>query len=232
MSYLPVGAGWASVADEAGTTARWLDEPGVEHLDQIKAYLDCRSRGVPPPAALTQAWEGFYGFYAPRIRAFLKRWCLSEADRNDCLQDVWHEVVVRFVRFRHDPRRAQFSTWLMTLARNKAVDAIRRRNRHVLESLGGDAATAAQDPGPDPAAQYERGRVLAQVRGVLAELSRQVSPTSYRVVYLRWIEGRPAAEVAAALALTPEQVRFRTCRLKRKVRELLERAGDPGGSGL
>ena len=80
------------------------------------------------------------------------------------------------------------------------------------------------DPGLDPAAAYERRQTLAQVRSALAQLSSEVSPKSYQVLYLRWIEGRPTAEVAAALALTPGQVRFRTYRMKRKVRDLLERS--------
>ncbi len=110
----------------------------------------------------------------------------------------------------------------MTLARNKAVDVIRLRTRHVFESLGDGESTPATDPDLDPAATYERRRTLAQVRSALAQLSSEVSPKSFQVLYLRWIEGRPTAEVAAALALTPSQVRFRACRMKRKVRHLLE----------
>jgi RNA polymerase sigma-70 factor (ECF subfamily) len=211
-------------AGGAGRAVRSLDETGPEFLDEIKAYLDCRSRGVDPPPSLAEAWEGFYGVYAPRIRTFLKKWDLSEADRSDCLQEVWHEVVAQLARFGHDPGRARLSTWLLTLARNKAVDAIRRRRRHAFESLGEGESTTAMDPGLDPAAAYERRQTQAQVRGALAQLSSQVSPKSYQVLYLRWIEGRPTAEVAAALALTPGQVRFRTCRMKRKVRDLLERS--------
>ena len=112
----------------------------------------------------------------------------------------------------------------MTLARNKAVDAIRRRSRHAFESLGEGDAVAVRDPGPDPADAYERSRTQGQVRSVLAELSSRVSPTSFQVLYLRWIEGRTTSEVADALELTPDQVRFRAHRMKRKVRDLLERS--------
>jgi RNA polymerase sigma-70 factor (ECF subfamily) len=205
-----------------GTRVHPRDEPDRATLEAIKAYLDCRSRGIEPPPRLAAAWEAFYGSYAPRIRKFLRRWALSEADRNDCLQEVWHEVVSQLGRFGHDPGRARLSTWLMTLARNKAVDVIRRRSRHPLESLDDSGEAAALDPGPDPSAEYERRRTLARVHRVLAQLSSQVSPMSFQVVYLRWIEGRPTAEVAAALALTPGQVRVRTCRMKRKVSRLLE----------
>jgi DNA-directed RNA polymerase specialized sigma24 family protein len=112
----------------------------------------------------------------------------------------------------------------MTLARNKAIDLIRLRSRHVVKSLGDGEGMTAMDPGPDPAATYERRRTLAQVRSALAQLSSQVSPKSFQVLYLRWIEGWATADVAAALALTPSQVRFRSCRMKQKVRHLLERS--------
>ncbi len=203
---------------------RSLHQPGPELLDALKSYLICRSRGVEPPPPLAEAWQDFYEYYAPRIRTFLRRWALSEADRNDCLQDVWHEVVAGLGHFAHDPGRACLSTWLMTLARNKAVNAIRRRSRHAVESLGVREAMAVRDPGPDPADAYERSRTQGQVRSALAELSSRVSTTSFQVLYLRWIEGRTTSEVADALELTPEQVRFRTHRMKRKFRDLLERS--------
>jgi DNA-directed RNA polymerase specialized sigma24 family protein len=58
------------------------------------------------------------------------------------------------------------------------------------------------------------------VRGVLAELSGRVSACSYQILHLRWIEGRPLPEIAAALGLTPAQVRFRHHRVKQKFRRL------------
>ena len=85
------------------TPGRGLFETGPESLEAIKAYLECRSRGVEPISGLAEAWEGFYAFYDPRIRKFLGRWALSDADRSDCLQEVWHEVVAQLARFEHDP---------------------------------------------------------------------------------------------------------------------------------
>lgn len=238
MPHLPIAARPATATTGPATGGRSFNEPGAELIGEIQDYLEFRSRGVDPPPPLAETWDDFYRFYAPRIRAFLKRWALSEADRNDCFQDVWHEVVAKLARFGHDPGRARLSTWLLTLARNKAVDAIRRRRRHACESLGDVESTAAMDTGPDPAAAYERRRTRALVQSALAQLARQVSPTSFQVLHLRWIEGWPTAEVAAALALTPRQVRFRTCRMKQKVRHILEATmasealGDDAGLGI
>ncbi len=224
--------------NEAGVAMRSFERPAQELVDELKAYLVCRASGVNPPTPLVAVWEQFYGYYAPRIRTFLKRWALSEADRNDCFQEFWQEVVAGLRHFTHDPARACLSTWLMTLARNKAVDAIRRQSRHVCERLGEDEAMELTDPGPDPAVAYERSRIRGQVHNALAELSTLVSPTSFQVLYLRWIEGRTTSEVAHALNLTCEQVRFRTHRMKRRIRDLLERSmvrdthrGDEGKNG-
>ena len=214
-----------------GSARRPFEEAGPECLARVKAYLECRSRCVEPAAPLSAAWDGFYGFYAPRIRRFLGRWPLSEADRNDCLQDVWHEIVAQLTRFEHDAGRARLSTWMMTLAHNKAVNVIRRQSRHAIESLDDRDVPVATDPRADPAATYERRRTQDEVRGVLDDLAGRVSSSSFLVLYLRWIEGRSTAEVADALELTPQQVRFRTHRMKRKFRELFESTRGPAVAG-
>ena len=222
MRHLPI---------RAEAPRREMTAPSPDGLDEgllteIQAYLELRSRGLVPPTPLVEAWNRFYEFHAPRIQSFLKGWKLPEADRSDCFQEVWKDIVSKLAHFHQDPSRGRLSTWLMTLARNKAVDSFRRRNRHAFESLGDSEATAPLDPSLGPAAEYEHRRTLTHIRSVLDELSGQVSPTSFQVLYLRWIEGLPTAEVAAALELTPDQVRFRSHRMKRKFRDLLERSMD------
>jgi hypothetical protein len=44
------------------------------------------------------------------------------------------------------------------------------------------------------------------------------------VLYQRFIDGRTSAQVADAMGITPEQVRFRVHRMKQKFRELFERS--------
>jgi RNA polymerase sigma-70 factor (ECF subfamily) len=197
-------------------------------FDKLKAYLECRSRKVDPPAPLVAAWEQFYGTYRPRIRALLGRTGLQEADREDCLQDVWQRVVAHLGHLPYDPRRGHLWAWLRTVARNRVVDTIRRR-RHLWVGLNGDKL-AVIDPGSEPAAECERRCEQALVKSVLGDLSGQVSATNFSVFYQRGIEGRTGAEVAAALSLTQEQVRFRYHRVKRKFRDLFEGAPSPDPS--
>jgi RNA polymerase sigma-70 factor (ECF subfamily) len=188
----------------------------------LRDFLQYCSRRVEPPAALAKVWEDFYKRYGIRIGAFLRRYRLPEADREDCLQDVWSEVVAHLVDFPYDPRRARLSTWLMTVARNRAVDVIRHRRRFVTGLLGDAADLRVQDT--DPAATSDRHSAQHRVQGALAELSARVSAINFQVLYQRVIDGRTGAEVAETLGLTPEQVRFRLHRTKKKLRILLERS--------
>ncbi len=136
-------------------------------LDQTQAYLEYRSRGLDPPPPLPTAWNRFYGYYVPKLRHAFARWNLPVAERDDCFQEVWVAVVAQLPQFRRDGV-ASFSTWLITLARNKRADALRHRGIHRVEGLFDDSLLGI---GPDPATAYECHEVRQQVRAVLAELS-------------------------------------------------------------
>ena len=193
----------------------------VDLCNKLKDYLQYRSRSVNPPPTLAEAWDQFYAFHTPRIWRFLSRSGLPEADREDCLQDVWREVVVHLADLQYDPSRARLSTWLITVARNRALNMLRRRCLCVARVE--DAADLV-DRGPGPVAECEGLSTQAQVRSVLAALSAQVSELNFQVLYQRRFDGRTNAEVAQTLGMTPERVRFRLHRMKQKFRQLFERS--------
>ena len=205
-----------------GSTGPPLDEEDL--WVKLRAYLECRSRNIDPPRPLAEAWDRFFDLYAPRIRAFLTKFRLPEADREDCLQDVWSKVLTRPAALPDDPRRARLWAWLMTVTRNQAVDALRRRRRLTAEWY--DDAFDIVDEDPGPAASYDRVSTQARVRSVLDELSDRAPALSFQVLYLRAIDGRTTAEVADTLSLTPEQVRSRLHRMMRKFRDLFAHSVD------
>ncbi len=183
---------------------------------QLRAYWEFRSQNVDPPVALAQAWDQIYKHYTPQIRAFLGRFNLQEADREDCLQDVWSSVLAGAT---YDPKRARLSTWLLTMARNRAIDLIRR---HRLAPSPIQDPDAFLDSRVSPADEIDRVSTEERLEIVLAELSASVPAVSFRVLYLRAIEGLTTAEVAEALHLNPGQVRLRLHRMRLKLRALLE----------
>jgi RNA polymerase sigma factor (sigma-70 family) len=225
MTRREVSAGAATEPNRLARRPASLPDGDADLFEKLRAYLSFRSRNVDPPPALAEAWDHFYDIYTPRIRWFLSRSGLSEADREDCLQDVWSEVVTHLADLRYDPGRGRLSTWLLTVARNRALNMLRRRRRLSLALIEDGAFLV--DPGPGPLAACECLSRKARVNSVLTELSGQVSELNFQVLYQRFIEGRTSAEVADALGLRPEQVRFRLHRMKQKFRDLFEQPAPP-----
>lgn len=190
--------------------------------ETLRAYLEHCSRRVDPPAALAEAWDGFYRSSIPRMRAYLRRLGLTEVDREDCIQEVWSKLLTRPDSLPRETRTTELTAWLLTVARNRAIDAMRRQR---LAPAGlDDRADDLVDDGPGPPEVLDRRATQSCLDRILAELAARGPEVSYQVFYLRTIEGRPGAEVAEALGLTPEQVRFRLHRMTQKFRELLDRS--------
>ncbi len=211
----------APIARASGISSAPGDiDPGL--LQKTQLYLACLSRRQTPGSPLSEAWDRFYRIIDPVIRRFASGCGAAAPDLDDCAQEVWTTLVTHLRDFHLDPRRGRFLSWLYTLVRSKAADQVRGRARHPAANLTHAAGAELRGPDADPAAEYEMHRQQTLVHAVLDELRQQVSERSYRVVYLRWIEGRTIPEIAAALNLTPQQVRFRSHRMKQKFHILFD----------
>jgi RNA polymerase sigma factor (sigma-70 family) len=84
---------------------------------------------------------------------------MPKTDLDDCVQEVWAELVTLLRVLRYDPRRGRFRTWLYTIVHSRATDLLRRRLRHPADGLGARAAALGSREG-DP-----RSRVRAAEPG-------------------------------------------------------------------
>ena len=186
--------------------------------DKLQVYLDCRSRRVDPPASLDEAWDDSYTAYTPRIRTFLGRCGLPEADPPGRLEGG---------------RRPLAQSRLRSLTR-PTLD---------LDHDGGPEPGGGLDPAPpasldgaDRGCGRSHGLASRSGRGVRESLdARPSAKYAHRTLGAGLGAEFPGAlsaphrrsdehEVANTLGLTPEQVRFRLHRMKQKFRDLLERS--------
>jgi len=199
-------------------------------LGDVQAYLEFRSGSLlSPPPQLTIAWERFYRLTNHLIRRGVRIPLLSVADQDDCAQESWREIIVHLRHFRHDPAKSHLASWIAKVTSNKVKDWFRERRRHQPKNCG-DRRFDIPGLDLDPARECERQGEIALVRSALDELARRVSPSNFRVLYLRSIEEKTVAEVATELRLTPERVRYRHHRMKRRIRsvfDLMEGSPDP-----
>jgi RNA polymerase sigma factor (sigma-70 family) len=196
------------------------DDVDLELLRAVQAYLGRLSHHPASDAADRGCWERFYRRYDHFIRRVVRAWHLSDADTEDCIQEVWAELITKLAGVDYDPRRGRLRSWLFTFVRRKVIRFLRRKSRHSTQSLTNPAATLVSlDCDPSTACERQEDRQL--VRRMLAVLRTQVSDTNYQVLHLRWIDGRSSAEIAAMVNLTRDQVHYRLGRMKRKLRTLI-----------
>ena len=194
-------------------------------LQNTRSYLVGRLLKLNPKGELLTAWEQFYRIYNPVLRRFAIRCYVPKASLDDCIQQVWFELVRKLRDFKFDPARGRFSSWLYRLVRSRAIDLLRNETSHATETLPAQAAARLPSREADPAISYECRSQREAVHGVLAELQKQISERSYRVLHLRWIEGRTVTETAACLGLKPAQVWCHEHRMKQKFLRLFGRDG-------
>lgn len=200
-----------------------LDDGDVDPtlLHQTQAFLRAGKRGISADPRLLGAWHQFYKQFDPFIRSVISTRVPQGADREDCLQDAWRDIVAGLPAFRRDPSRCVLRTWLFTVAHHKAADYVRRRARGLASRLSDDWIEALPGAEPDPALDYERRRRQLLVRRALAMVSLRLSEQNQRLLCLRWVEERSVKETAAILKLSPQRIRLRDHRLRRLLRQIL-----------
>lgn len=197
-------------------------------METARAYLKSSALGTQPDSDLRRAWDLFFQTYTSQIRSVARACGLSAADAEDCVQDVWMVILGVLQQSEREPQWDRFCCWIRGLIHNQVVEFVRRLARRPDRwALSLDDAVSSRYL--DPVADCEQSERRNLVRHVLCDLQQQVSATNYRVVQLRWMEGRGVSEIAARLDLTSEQVWYRHHRVKKHLRRLFECHGERSG---
>lgn len=133
-------------------------------------------------------------------------------------EDVFQQVFLEAWRRgpEYDVRRASPATWVMTIARSRAIDALRRR---VPEPRDPQAPTAVADPSTDDLDELWSSWRLQSLLASLPEGERAV-------LRLRFGANLSGQEAAAALGVAEGTVKSRTSRALDRLRARLEAEGE------
>jgi RNA polymerase sigma-70 factor (ECF subfamily) len=114
--------------------------------------------------------------------------------------------------------RASVSSWLLGIARHRALDAARRRPT---ESLDSEAAQNAIDPARDPEAELGRKDTGAVLRAALAALSREHA----EIVDLVYYQEKSIREIGEILGIPENTVKTRMFYARKRLAALVATAG-------
>jgi RNA polymerase sigma-70 factor, ECF subfamily len=164
------------------------------------------------------AVRNLYLRHERRIFRFIMRMvgdrCLAEEVLSEVFLDVWKKAD-------HFQGRSAVSTWLLGIARHKALTAAAAKSRP-FESLDGAAAMSVVDPTADPdATMLDRER-----RVILRRCLEALSSEHREIIDLVYYQERTIRQIADLLAIPENTVKTRMFYARKRLAALAEAASD------
>jgi RNA polymerase sigma-70 factor (ECF subfamily) len=169
------------------------------------------------------AFEELYKAFSRRVYAYALNMLKDHVRAEEVLVDTMHQIWRNPAQFRGD---SQFSTWLIGIARNKALMVFRgQRPDEDHAELEDIAETEAADDAEEGFAQLAQRQRADGVRHCMDKLSDEHRECMHLVFY----EGYSLAEIAAVQRCPENTVKTRLFHARQKIRNclrlLLEREG-------
>jgi RNA polymerase sigma-70 factor, ECF subfamily len=161
------------------------------------------------------AMEVLYARHHVRVFRFTLRLIGDETLAEDLATEVFLDV------WRHADRfegRSAVSTWVLGIARFKALSARRRR---AVELLDEEIAKTIEDPADDPSIVLEKNDTSMVIRNCL----KRLAPHHREIIDLAYYHEKSLEEVAAIVGIPKNTVKTRMLRARMRLAGLLEDAG-------
>jgi len=189
---------------------------GLGNVDEDRELVRRMSAGD------TQALAQFYERWSRPVHALVVQLLRDPDDADDVVEDAFYQAWRQASRY--EPSRGAVSTWIVTIARSRALDRLRSRRRLREEPL--TPVTVLDDlmvaSSPDPAAGAEEAELRERVASALKEL-----PSEQReVLELAYFGGLSQTEIAERTGQPLGTVKTRTRLAGQKLRERLSMLHD------
>jgi RNA polymerase sigma-70 factor (ECF subfamily) len=171
----------------------------------------------------------FYDRWFPIVSGLISRMLKSADDVEDVVEEAFWQAWRQAKRYA--PERGSVQTWLLTIARTRALDRLRASRRLREESMD-DAATVSGDSSPasvalsadDPSLDVELAERRQLVLAALAELPREQRET----LELGYFGGLSQSEIAERtgqpLGTIKTRMRLALLKLRNRLSPLREEA--------
>jgi len=154
------------------------------------------------------AWEGLVRLYQSRVYAVALHYMRNPEEARDVAQDIFVRVYQRLGTFRGDQA---FLPWMLQLARNVCIDALRRRKAR---PLAADTAIGDADQIPSPAPTPEEMSEARSCRDLLYRAMDRMSETDREILMLKDIQGLMIEEISGLLKVPSGTVKSRCNRAR------------------
>lgn len=154
-----------------------------------------------------QAFAELFRHFAPRVKAFLMKSGAEMTLAEECTQEVMATLWTKAHMF--DPTRANVSTWVFTIARNKKIDALRRQRRPEPEDLSW--GPEAEPDQADVMSLRQESEQLAKAVAELPDKQRELIERAYfgdlSHSEIAEVTGLPLGTIKSRIRLALEKLR-------------------------
>ena len=161
------------------------------------------------------AMQVLFARHHVRVYRFVLRLVRNEATAEDLISEVFLDVWRQAGRFEG---RSAVTTWLLSIARFKALSALRRRPE---EELDEETAASIEDPADDPEVALEKKDKSAILRKCLTALSAE----HREIIDLVYYHEKSVEEVAEIVGIPEATVKTRMFYARKKLAEILKANG-------
>ena len=161
------------------------------------------------------AMQTLFACHNVRVFRFLLRFVADRAAAEDLVSEVFLDVWRQAGRFKG---RSQVTTWLLAIARYKALSTLQRRS---IEELGEDVGAAIEDPQDNPEVMNQN----RQTSEILLNCLTQLSPAHREVIDLVYYHEKSIDQVAEITGIPPNTVKTRMFYARKRIAELMAAQG-------
>jgi RNA polymerase sigma-70 factor (ECF subfamily) len=160
------------------------------------------------------AMQVLYGRHNVRVYRFVLGMIRNEATAEDVVSETFFDVWQQAGRFEF---RSKVSTWLMSIARHKALTALRSRQHDDID----DHAETMVDTADSPEAAMQKTDKSALLRAAL----EQLTPAHREIIHLVYYHEKKIEEVATILGIPLNTVKTRMHYARKRLAEILAQSG-------
>lgn len=183
-----------------------------------------------------ESWRKFFDTYWRLIYSVAVRSGLSDAEAQDAVQETIISVCKGIIAFKADPALGSFKSWLLTLARCRITDQMRKRGRLVPHAerqrdlcSADTAGTAPEGRVPDPAGDsldriWDGEWRQHLIASALEKVKQQADAKHYQIFYLQTVKHVAPSTIAQTLSVPVDQVYLIKHRLSKLFQEALRTA--------
>jgi RNA polymerase sigma-70 factor (ECF subfamily) len=161
-----------------------------------------------------RAMQLLFTRHQQRVYRFVLRLVGNSATAEDIVSDVFIDLWRQAARFEG---RARLSTWLLAIARNKALSAMRSRIDQPLDAMA--------EAIPDPAITAEETLDASKRGTVLRECLAQLSPAHREIIDLVYYHEKSVDEVSTITGVPTATVKTRMFYARKRLADLVRAAG-------